>query len=208
MSPIGLNITRLMRERGLSLPKLAMRAGVDKGNLHRIIQEGTGYSSASLGRLAEALDVSIAALFAEGSNVEPVPTGFRRVPLLSTIQAGAFTGVFIDGGEMLEYVLTTANCSEKSFFMRVKGDSMVPDVQEGQLVLVDPDAELLPGRLVVAVNGDGEAMLKRYAERGVDAAGQTIFELIPSNPYYSTLRSDQNDIKIKGVVREIHIRLF
>jgi len=209
MSPIGRNITSLARKRNLSLPKLADRAGVDKGNLSRIVRTGKGYSAASLQKIADALEVTLEQLFAEEPNVTALPPGIRRVPLLDAISAGQFLDVLphFRDAEMQDFILTNSEYSGSAFAMTVQGESMVPDFNPGDIVLVDPETPVRPGRFVVAVNGTGEAALKRYADRGTDPEGRQIFELIPSNPHYPTMRSDKQELRIIGVVRERIIKL-
>lgn len=202
--PIGRNITFFMRERGLTLPQLADKADMDKGNLYRIVSTGKGYSAKSLGSIATALGVSEADLFNEFPGAELLPAGLRRIPILDAVQAGAFAGVapYFRDEEMQEYTLTSKEFSEKAFAMRVKGDSMIPDFLPGDTVIVDPEREAKAGDFVVAVDSGGLGTIKRYAERGVNAYGNGIFELLPSNPVYASWRSDQTELRIIGVVRQ------
>ena len=51
------------------------------------------------------------------------------------------------------------------------------------------------GDYVVAKNGAEEATFKKYRVRGQDEKGRTIFELIPLNDDYETMRSDQQPIQ-------------
>ena len=197
-----------MVARGLSLPRLADQADVDKGNLSRIMRLGTGYSSRSLAKIAKALHVPVAALFVEDSNLEALPPGLRKVPILDGIQAGTITGVEPYRDEdMKEYTFVSAEYSSRAFAMRVKGDSMRPDFSPGELVIVEPEASPTPGQFVVATNGDGEALLRRYAERGKSAEGVNIFELIPSNNVYATPSSEHIELQLLGVAKEKIIKL-
>lgn len=207
--PIGRNITFFMRERKLTLPQLAIKAGMDKGNLYRIVQTGKGYSARSLASIADALGVKEADLFNEFPGAELLPAGLRRVPILDDVQAGAFAGVapYFRDDEMQEYTLTSKEYSDKAFAMRVKGDSMIPDFQPGDTVIVDPDHAPKAGQFVVAVDSGGLGTIKRYAERGMDTHGRSIFELMPSNPVYASWRSDQSELRIIGVCRQRVVNL-
>jgi SOS-response transcriptional repressor LexA len=199
-----------MRARNLTLPKLAIKAGMDKGNLYRIVKTGRGFSSESLEKIAGALGVMIADLFADGDNVQMLEGGGERVPVLDPVQVGIFPASppYFRESEVQEYITMSNKYSEKTFAMRVVGDSMVPEMNDGDVIIVDPDTSPRPGSFVVASEAGHAATLKKYAERGRDAHGHDVFELIPSNPLYSSMRSDILQLRIIGVVRERIIKLL
>lgn len=137
------------------------------------------------------------------ANVTPSDIGQRRIPLISHIQAGVFREVIDNhppgGGDA--YLLTSLNLSGYAFALTIKGDSMNPEFREGDQVIIDPDVTALPGDFVVAKNSEEEATFKKYRPRGM-IDGKDVFELIPMNEDYPTLRSDQQPIKIIGVMME------
>lgn len=57
----------------------------------------------------------------------------------------------------------------RSFALVVRGDSMVPEFREGDIVIVDPDREVESGSFVVAQNTLGQATIKQLIkdDRGV-----------------------------------------
>ena len=80
---------------------------------------------------------------------------------------------------------------------------MEPKFSEGDLVLIDVRKQPRPGDFVAAVNGNGEATLKRYRELGdLSPSGNPHFELVPLNPNFPTLSSMKQDIRIIGVAVE------
>lgn len=62
---IGSTIRTLRKERGLTLNQLAAEIGSDVGNLSRLERDQQGYSDQVISRIAKALDVPVAALFAK-----------------------------------------------------------------------------------------------------------------------------------------------
>lgn len=139
-----------------------------------------------------------------GSNVTPAPIGTRSIPLISYVQAGCMTEV-VDPhamGDGVEYLLTDLDLSSNSFGLRIKGDSMLPDFREGDVVLIDPHVRPQPGDFVVAKNGENEATFKKYRPRGVNAYGTEVFELVPLNEDYAPLRSDITPVVIIGTMME------
>lgn len=139
-------------------------------------------------------------------NVEPavIPQG-GRVPILSYVQAGNWremceqaTG--FDGN--VEYVTASVDIGPRGFGLWLRGNSMTPFFNEGDLIIVDPDESPRPGDYVVAKNGSEEATFKKYRPRGIDESGQEVFELVPLNDDYPTMHSDRQHIEIIGVMVE------
>lgn len=125
-------------------------------------------------------------------------------PLISSIQAGLWTEAFDYKGSMgYDYIDTEIDAGPDAFFLRISGLSMEPKFSEGDLVLIDIRKRPHPGDYVAAVNGTGEATLKRYRELGEwSESGNPHFELIPLNPDFPTLSSMKQDIRIIGVAVE------
>lgn len=139
-----------------------------------------------------------------GSNVALVPMGTRRIPLVSYVQAGTMTDI-VDPypiGAAADWLLTDLELGPNAFALTIKGDSMTPEFREGDNIVVDPAVQPLPGDFVVAKNGENEATFKKYRPRGVNEAGQEVFELVPLNEDYPSMRSDLKPIKIIGTMVE------
>lgn len=156
---------------------------------HSLDQQGYGYGFGN----KQAFD----------ANVQDARMGERRIPLLNYVQAG----VFRDPGqnftfEEVEYLLTDLCLSERSFALQIKGDSMLPDFKEGDRIIVDCELTPRPGDYVVAKNSEEEATFKKYRLLCIDEEGQEIFELVPLNEDYPSIRSDQHAIQIIGTMVE------
>ncbi|WP_230406297.1 LexA family protein [Alcaligenes ammonioxydans] len=137
------------------------------------------------------------------ANVIPAAVGERRIPLLNYVQAG----VFCDPGqnftfEGMEYLLTDLDLSERAFALQIKGDSMQPDFREGDRIIVDCEVSPRPGDFVVAKNSDEEATFKKYRLLRIGEDGQEVFELVPLNQDYPSMRSDQHHVQIIGTMVE------
>ena len=92
--------------------------------------------------------------------------------------------------------------SKWAFGLEIEGDSMTPTYQPGDLVIIEPEWEPRPGECVAAKNGREEATFKKYRQRGIDEGGNIIFELVPINEDYPTMRSDATTLIIIGVMAE------
>ena len=67
---------------------------------------------------------------------------------------------------------------------------------------MDPEIGPSPGDFVVARNGSHEATFKTFRPRGIDASGREVFELVPLNDDYPTIRSDTEPLLIVGTMVE------
>lgn len=188
----------------LTLDQLSELAKVDVSNLSKVERGLSGYSKESIDRIARALSVPLEVLFAEGSNVNPIPRGSRTIPVLDYVQAGEWTAS--RGGrpdpEIQEHILTDIRSSAETFALRINGDSMTPDFREGDCVLIDPSISPRPGDFVVAANGDEGALFKQYREREVDSSGKPVIELVPLNSAYPIYRGDVVPLRIIGTMLE------
>lgn len=98
---------------------------------------------------------------------------------------------------------TTVDCSESSFWLDVKGDSMTAPVglsiPEGMAILIDPEVEPRNGKLVVAkLDSENEATFKKLV---IDAGRKF---LKPLNPHYPMTEINGN-CRIVGVVVDAKI---
>lgn len=136
-------------------------------------------------------------------NIEKTEMPQRRVPLISYVQAGQLTPI----GDLVadECVLCYGDAGPSAFALRVKGDSMTPVFDDGDIVIVDDRKAPTVGSYVVArsdLEAFPEATIKKYYVVGYDEHGREIFELRPLNSAYPTMNSQQLKLSIVGVVVE------
>ncbi len=119
----------------------------------------------------------------------------RLVPLVGTVRAGRPSLAFedLEGTLALDRSLTGG---DETFFLRVKGDSMIGDhIKDGDLALVYPQSMVENGEIAVVLIDD-EATLKRVYREG-DA-----LRLLPSNPTMKPIivRMGEGRVTIVGKV--------
>lgn len=204
-------IRELRKKHGLTQQKLGELIGVKKSSISQWENDEHSPSGDNLAQLSKVFGVSAHWLATgkgspELSNVEPavIPQG-NRVPILSYVQAGNWRemceqATAFDGN--VEYVSAGGEIGPYGFGLWLRGDSMLPQFKEGDLIIVDPDESPQPGDYVVAKNGSNEATFKKYRPRGIDESGQEVFELVPLNDDYPTMHSDRQHIQIIGVMIE------
>lgn len=138
------------------------------------------------------------------ANVEIAPMGGRGIPVISAIQAGMWSEIVdtFAPGDADDWLMTDLELSPHAFALTIRGNSMLPDFNPGDRVIIDPEVTPHPGDFVAAKNGEQEATFKKYRPRGMDAHGNIVFELVPLNDDYPTLRSDVEPIRIVGTMVE------
>jgi SOS-response transcriptional repressor LexA len=206
MMDVGAEIKRRRKALGWTGVKLATLAGISSQHLSRIENGRSYYTRETLMKICGALGISVDALYAAGSNsnVEPAEIGYRKVPVLDYVQAGRWMSV--DGRpkdeDIQETILTDLEHPPSTFALRLRGDSMAPMFQEGDIVVVAPTVATQPGDYVVATDENGEATFKQYRVAGRNERGQEVFELHPLNPIYAVMRSDRQPLAIVGTMIE------
>ena len=128
----------------------------------------------------------------------------RGYPIISPVQAGMWREIvdtFPRGGAD-EYIMANNSYGKHTFALRITGNSMEPEFKEGDVVVIDPDVAPNAGDYVVARNHEEAATFKKYRPRGINEAGQEVFELVPLNEDYAPMRSDLQTILIIGTMVE------
>lgn len=161
-------LKQLRKEMGLSQKSLSEHLGVTQ---QAVGKWETGRSSpdpATLARLAELLETSADYLL--GISEQPaelaapsLPYGESPIPVIGTVRAG-YGSLAFEEDYGVEYACVKD--PESYFYLVVKGDSMEPRIQDGDLALVHRQPTLENGDLGVMVFGEGEGTLKKYIQRG------------------------------------------
>lgn len=166
-------------------------------------------SIATLQRLAKTADATIEQILGGQPHSEQrqlAPT----VPLIDYVTAGGW-GAAADphqDGEAEIFITPDVPVGPNAFALEVQGDSMAPEFQPGDRIIVEPAlaAAVRPGDRVVAKSADeDEATFKIYRE-GPKVKGGRVINLVPLNANYGPLTLDPrgNPGRIVGVVVEHH----
>lgn len=151
----------------------------------------------TLARLAEFFSVSADYLLDMAGSLTPAGD-FSGVKIIGTVKTG-YGALAIE--EDYGYAPANVKYPEQYRYLMVKGDSMAPFIQEGDLALVRIQPSLNSGELGVFIYKDEEATLKKYHNHG----GRVLLE--PFNPDYEPLiieNSDLEELIIFGKVVETH----
>lgn len=91
--------------------------------------------------------------------------------------------------------------SESAFALQMQDDSMMPDINVGDFLVIDPDQEIRPGKLVAALLQDSnQTTVRRFKQLSADSTSKE-YELIAVNENWANIRaSERSKHKIIGVV--------
>lgn len=107
--------------------------------------------------------------YAFTDNVQALQDSGRMLPLIGQVQAGTFCEAVdnFQPGDAEEWIHSGGPVGSRAFVLRVDGISMVPDLQPGELVVIDPDQASNPGDIVLAKRcSDQSVTLKRLRREG------------------------------------------
>ena len=194
------------KKQGISQTELASKLGVTQQAVGKWESGKSSPDPSTVARIAELLNTTadyLLGLYRPVSNVSAPEERFfgsyseSLIPVIGTVKAGYGALAFEeDYGQEYARVKDPANY----FYLVVRGDSMEPRIQDGDLALVHKQDTLENGDLGVLIYGDeGEGTLKRYIQRG------NCVVLQPFNPAYNELvikGEDLNHLHIAGRVVE------
>ncbi|EBW4446343.1 LexA family transcriptional regulator [Salmonella enterica subsp. enterica serovar Arechavaleta] len=208
METVGQRIKALRRVTKTSQKELGKFCGVSDVAVGYWEKDINVPGGESLSKLAKYFNTSIDYILYGTEFEGNLITKMRRIPVISWVQAGQFAEckaaeVF---SEVDKWVETSLRIGDSSFALEVKGDSMtnpngLPTIPEGATVIVDPDAEPLNGKIVVArLDGTNEATVKKLVIDGPQKF------LVPLNPRYPNISINGNCLII-GVVKGVQYEL-
>ena len=173
-STLGQRLIQRRTELGMTQEQLSEKSGFTRVGISKIELDLTKNARAdTLFALAKALQCNPQWLLdgkgekelnqaSSVSNVEPGPPVEQKCPLINWVQAGAWTAID-ESFEDVEYYPAPVKCSPGTFILQVRGDSMQPRFEEGDLIYVDPEKlDPASGSYVVAILEDSnEATFKQ-----------------------------------------------
>ena len=142
-----------MKERGFNQGDLANLLAIDPTAVSKRLTGKRQFKHAEMIKIEAWLG---------GAEGPPVPQGgkVRMLPIIGQVAAGSWR-------EAIQRPLGTmpvaADAPLNAIALRVEGDSMDLEIEDGGTVIVDlDDKALYPGRLFVVLNEEGEATFKQF----------------------------------------------
>lgn len=187
--------------RGLKQIDLVEKTNISKSAISQYLSGDFEPKQSNTYKLAQALHVNEAWLMGYDDvpmdpQINPFtmpnisPLKIKKVPLLGEIAAG----IPILAEERTEDYIECQNDLPADFCLKIKGNSMFPRLQDGDLVFIHQQQDVENGE-IAAVYVDGEATLKRIYKT------PNSVQLISENPEFAPIiysNSNCSDLKILG----------
>lgn len=204
---IAERIKEALRLRGLRQIDLAERSGISKGSISQYISGKFDPKQVNLYQMAKVLRVrpdwlmGLDVPMEEAPVIEVVPMrDSLRIPVLGKVAAGEpiYADQNIEGELMVDHSLS---CGSPLFALKVKGDSMSPQILDKDIIIVR-ECEVEDGDIVVATVNGGEGCVKRLRKYA------HAISLVSVNPAYEPMYFGEEDVenlpvRIMGKVLEI-----
>ncbi len=177
MVSVGDQIRAARKARGMTQAALANAVGVTQGALTKWELGQNEPSLDKLARLSEVLGVPLGAIPIENiPSPPPLPpveavAVTRRIPVVGMAAAAMYDPALSQLCDLWEGSEETVPCvidREGIFALRVQGDSMEPDLHDGDVVAVDPNTLPATGdTAIVCLRAEGLVIKRWHWRRGV-----------------------------------------
>jgi len=174
METLGTRLKALRKTKKVTQQQLADAIGVSKTSVIYWEKDDNLPKHESLMALSKVLSVTPDFLLSGKSsgnsetNISaPFPISGRLIPVISWVQAGAWTTVEAvpAGTQFEEWLPPNPKCGKHGYGLEVSGESMLPDFRPGDKIYVNPDfqvSDLKTGDLVIiSSEGDKAATFKK-----------------------------------------------
>ena len=157
-------VKKIRNELGLSQRQLAELTGTAQTSIQKI-ERGDTKNPRNLEALAAALKCTPEYLsFGVGDmdNATVMTSANNYLPLVSMVQAGAWSEIQEASVSDTKLYPCPVNCSKYSFVVRVEGYSMMNAFVPGDLLYVDPESQPINGSFVIArLDDENQATFKQ-----------------------------------------------
>ena len=185
---------------------LSARTGISKSTISRYLAGNYVPKQKYTEKLANALNVTTAWLISGADNTVGLHSIGVKIPVLGNVAAGVPLEAITDIEDYEEIQPQLAQCGE-FFALKIKGDSMSPRIQTGDIVIVKRQSDAENGDVAVVLVNGNEATVKeiRKTEDGITLIGWNPSIYTPK--LYSKKEIKNLPISIIGKVVEIRAKL-
>lgn len=196
---------QLRKESGLTQQDIANVVFVDKTTVSKW-ELGANYPNQNVQTaLADFFKVSVDYLLGRtdirNANITPPSEAVIDMPIIGSVRGGMDGNVFQEETGETRPIATSAlhGRPDEYFLLRVRGDSMYPDIMDGDCVLVKKTESVESGSMAVVLYDGDYATVKfvRYVE------GEDWVDLISNNPQYAPVRIEGADLEQCHVLGEV-----
>ena len=196
---LGEKLRALRLQKGLTQVQLAEMVGISNNLYNKYEKKDVRPPYETLVKLASALNTSLSVLLDE---IAVYPSeAVIDMPIIGSVRGG------MDGNVVQEETGETRSIAasalhgrpDEYFLLRVRGDSMYPEILDGDCVLVKKTDSVESGSMAVVLYDGDYATVKwvKYVE------GEDWLDLIPNNTQYAPVRIEGADLEQCHVLGEV-----
>ena len=190
-------LNSLMKSKKVSRQDLTTALSIGKNQIKYWETHDNIPNMETLKKIADYFDVSVDYLL--GNNTIPV-SDVVFVPIYGKVAAGA--GMFANDeiiGEQPVFSAMVKNIGE-CFCLRVSGDSMLPRIQDGDIILVRKQSSVDSGSYAVVLIDDENGVVKKVI---YDKDSVTLISINPNYPPRTFSGADLQRLQVLGEVIQI-----
>lgn len=196
---LGEKLRALRLQKGLTQVQLAEMVGISNNLYNKYEKKDVRPPYETLVKLASALNTSLSVLLDE---IAVYPSeAVIDMPIIGSVRGG------MDGNVVQEETGETRPIAasalhgrpDEYFLLRVRGDSMYPEILDGDCVLVKKTDSVESGSMAVVLYDGDYATVKwvKYVK------GEDWLDLIPNNTQYAPVRIEGADLEQCHVLGEV-----
>lgn len=191
-------IQGLLRDFRISDYQLAEISGLRQPTIFRLIKGETDKPTQNtIKKIEEGLNIKIDDSNPENITYKKLPkfsdlkekVPIRMIPLLTEVYAGDPDQIDIIAEDSIPFITDVPE--HRYCAVRVRGNSMNTTLRDGEIVIVDFDAPIKNGDIVVVKLRDGSQYIKRYYNENY-----AFIKLTSDNHEYGVRLIDKNDIEV------------
>lgn len=198
---------RLCNEKDIKPNNVAKQLGIASGTVSGWKNKGQTPQDGNLIKIADYFGVSVDYLLGKESDLaEPPVTLYEEsgrihmIPIYETVSAGFGALAVNDIVDYRPHCFKVNQEAAESLFIRVRGDSMYPKIEDGDLILIHKQDSVDSGAIAVVLIDGEEGLVKKVIY------GDSWLELQSINPMYMPRRfagKEMSRVQILGKLRAI-----
>ncbi len=204
---IGENIRKRRSELRLSQKKVADYLGITQQAYSKYENNLNSFNFETALKLGEILDISLDELGLDyrteknKSNIQPLPNeNIHMIPVFESVSAGFGAYACSDVVDYMPLYIKNSADVEDTLCIKVKGDSMFPKIEDGDMIVVRKQSSIYSGQIAVILIDGEEGVVKKVNY------GDDWIELISINPMYPPRRFEGAEVQrlsVVGLVQQV-----
>ena len=151
----GRKLKQILKDKKVYAKDLAEYVGVSRGLVTHWANDFRNPNPKQLKMIAEYLNIDPAILINDGDRIK-----ISKIPLIGLASCGIPNGYYNDE---IEYIPVPEELARDGVYaVRAEGDSMMPKIADGAVVICDKERGIDVGNIVHYTTADGESGIKKY----------------------------------------------